>query len=85
MQFDTAEIFARYHAIYTLNVWLANITIRMIRNLVWLNGVSTDEKFVKEFMGKLEAEGAKNNAKHPVVSWDKRHVREQSLLGVNIS
>ena len=45
-----------------------------------MNGVSVDERFVKEFLVKLEAEAAKN--KPSTVSWNKRHLRDQALLGV---
>jgi hypothetical protein len=52
----------------------------MIRNLIWMNGVSVDEKFVKEFLVKLEAETMKHK---PTVAWDRRHSRDQTLLGVS--
>lgn len=54
----------------------------MIRNLIWLNGVSTEEKFVKEFMSKIEGESIKVSSENSVPLWDKHHVREQALLGV---
>eukprot|EP00026_Physarum_polycephalum_P001565 Phypoly_transcript_01567.p1 GENE.Phypoly_transcript_01567~~Phypoly_transcript_01567.p1 ORF type:complete len:633 (+),score=59.19 Phypoly_transcript_01567:1119-3017(+) len=54
---------------------------RMIRNLIWMNGISVDEKFVKEFMSKLEAETTKHK---PPVAWERRHLRDQALLGLSI-
>lgn len=38
-----------------------------------------DEKFVKEFLAKLEVE---TNKHKPAVAWERRHLRDQALLGV---
>ena len=56
-----------------------HLSYRMIRNLIWMNGVSVDEKFVREFLVKLDTETIKHR---PTVAWERRHLRDQALLGV---
>lgn len=44
-------------------------------------GVSVDEKFVKEFLVKMEYEATKHK---PTVLWERRLARDQAMLGVSI-